>query len=107
MFAPHRRISQLTTSFIACLCQGIRLVPLLTWLKILSISADADALIVLTRTRFRLSKIAAESHDAAWYLHPEVVIEYWLTTAGTPLCGEYRARTGDLLVANQALSQLS
>ena len=33
LFAPHRGLSQLTTSFIACLCQGIHLAPLLTWLK--------------------------------------------------------------------------
>ncbi len=30
MFAPTRGLSQLTTSFIACLCQGIHRVPLLT-----------------------------------------------------------------------------
>ena len=36
---------------------------------------------------------------AAWPLHT--------TLRGTKAGGEYRARTGDLLVANQALSQLS
>ena len=33
LFAPNRGLSQLTTSFIAFKCQGIRRTPLLTWLK--------------------------------------------------------------------------
>jgi hypothetical protein len=37
-FAPTRGLSQLTTSFIACLCQGIHRAPLVTWPKSCSTS---------------------------------------------------------------------
>ena len=33
LFAPNRGLSQLTTSFIAFKCQGIRRTPLITWLR--------------------------------------------------------------------------
>ena len=55
-------------------------------------------------SRYVVAAFAAAARPAevrgAWPL-------FWPGPGGTKAGGEYRARTGDLLVANQALSQLS
>ena len=84
LFAPHRSLSQLTTSFIACLCQGIHRMPL--------VASSLD-------------------HRCIYGIHvyPNTDVKHQrdcLASENRP-GGDGRVRTGDPRLAKPVLSQLS
>ena len=113
------RFSQLTTSFIAYRCQGIHQRPFVAWPKIqkdaLSASTQfscqrTDPELVGSRTRRRFASPCIQTASGLEPLgSPRPKTPSAILRAGMALRdgGDNRARTGDLLRAKQALSQLS
>ena len=83
LFAPLRSLSQLATSFIACLCQGIHRVPLVASSHNLLQKSDSISF-ALHRCQ-RTARLPRMLYDG----------------------GDGRARTGDPRLAKPVLSQLS
>jgi hypothetical protein len=129
LFAAHRRLSQLTTSFIDSWCQGIHRTPLVALPLHPEFCARCQAQTGISHcvtccnrnyllqdiqlSKIRLRPFGLRRDRAAITSRPPSILACLAeaSRAHGPgeanAGGEYRARTGDLLVANQALSQLS
>ena len=109
LFASTHDFSQLTTSFIASECLGIRHVPLITF------SSRTSSLACLRPQSFpflNLSNNFLNSLNLANYVLPVPgAVSYHRVqrdrivcgSSAFNCCGEYRSRTDDLLLAKQAL----
>jgi hypothetical protein len=89
LFAAPRGLSQLITSFIACSCQGIRHVLLLTCAYVFTCNR------YLIGARFSVIRYITETHHVK------------RTVPEEPESGVSRIRTDDPLLAKQVLYQLS
>ena len=116
IFAPLRSFSQLVTSFVASWCLGIHLVLFLTWPLLINISVyfQFNCLFKKFWLVFKLLWFKNLAWAKLWWTwvdsnhRPHAYQACALTTWATgPYGGDEESRTPDLLLARQALSQLS
>ena len=116
IFAPPRSFSQLITSFIGSQCQGIPLALFVAWLLLLSFGSFTRRQNFLVVLPFK--KILPFSHllsslfsfqGAGFqpFSRSDWNARTIAQTLQSDLGGDKRDRTADLLLARQALSQLS